>query len=526
MSFIKSYAKDSLLEYPNSRHNRDIFIAVDGEEQATRMALRKIASYNGDSNARNSNSVPFLVCTEMLKMFLSGVHINSKHMIYLMSIAIKQLSMNFVIDRFNHYDTLGFYKRFQQGELPFLHYSKPSINHTSLFRDYSINPFQMEQPIWWASMMSMLGLFDQQLFHYEGALRALNLVSPEQQITRDIFLKFIFDEYSKYVEGKYVLGDIKVKKMKNSIFTLEPFPEDAEIFELMPHNGCSTCSWASMDEICQWFLPRGCPFCKVELELSNFKKITNNDHIEELKVFEDSVSDFRIKTELIKPLEVTSVTNISDKKGIIIMMEGTVGSGKTSARNELISQFREKYPSVYVEVFSPDDINKRNPIGSKPTINGVFIVKENLKKFIQMDKFKIGIIDTCGDIFNKKDPNKMCFDISLNGFDIKYFRPNFNIHDPVGYMSFSLDNVLRRTQHSLSTEYYLNPKSATVATCVKVHFDKAKFLFNRRIGYLVNMNSKLDDILQQIQHEANKYRSSLRTIHSQVEYFISNHVQL
>lgn len=369
----------------------------------------------------------------------------------------------------------------------------------------------MSKEIWFASMMSMVGIFEENLPHYESILRLLNIVEIGQPITRDIFLKYIFDEYRMLVEGKYVLGHVKITQPKISIFTMDPFPDGTNIYELQPHGPCSTLTCCSMDEIQSWFLSHGCPFCRSPLNLDDFKQIEVRNNLKDLETFYDTpFSKVVIKKQVIQ----------SANQGKIIMFKGTVGSGKTSSRNEFVSQLQEKYPSVYVEVFCPDDISKT---GAR---NGVQIIQAKLQEFIQRPGMKIGIIDTCGEQFNERDPNKLCFNISLSDFDIKIFRPNLNEDDLEGYLAFSLYNVLTRTIHSESTDFYLNHHSAGVNTCIKVHANKAHSLFGKRHSFFVNQYAKLEDILRQIEPDAQRYTASLTSVHVQVEDFIANHIQL
>jgi len=501
--------------------NGAIMIGTDLEGQALRIFIRGVADQMGMPDAKNSRYVPLLSCTIMLKMFLTCVDIDSIYMKLLQQIAIKQLSMNFVIGKDSYgkplYESIGFYENFKNGILPPLHFSKPD-NHLSLFTDPHINPFRMEQAIWWASMMAMIGLFDEQLPHYEGALRVINIVEAGTPITRSSFLKFIFDEYSAQVSGNYVLAHVKIRQPRFSIFTMEVIPDDIDIFELQPHgDGCSTMTCASMEEIQNWFLTNGCPFCRHGLDLSNFKQITQTDHIQELEKFNATPSTFKMKASASADSASASSTS---SRGLFIMLQGTVGSGKTCARNELVSQLQEKYPALNVEVFCPDDYSKT---GAK---NGVQIVKTNLQQFIQSPQFKIGIIDTCGDMYREADPNKICFDTSLVDYDIKIFRPNFNVDDPEGYLSFSLENVLNRGMHSSSTDFWLNHHSAGIQTCVSVHSKKTKNLFKKKHNFRVNEKGSLTEILGQIEPNAHRYRSGLLSMNVQVQDFIATNIQL
>lgn len=519
---ISQIVSNTFKGYSNSMTPQGhIMIGTDLDDQALRILIRSIADHMGIRDARNSISVTLLTCSIMLKMFLSGVSIDSIQMRLLRQIAIKQLSMNFVVGKNRatgkpDYDTIGFYENFKNGILPPLHYTKTDT-HFSLYTDKTVNELMMDQPIWWASMMSMVGLFDEQLPYYEGSLRILNIVETGIPITVTDFLKFIYDEYSSRIEGKYILEHVKLTQPKISIFTNEPFPAGVQVFKVIPHNGCTVEQYATMDEIQSWYLQHGCPFCRSrDLNMSYFLPVTLTDNSAELqRVLNIAPSNVRVKQQ-----QQYIPHNVFSSKGIIVMLQGVVGSGKTTSRNELVLQLQEKYPLANVEVFCPDDISKT---GAK---NGVQVIKTNLFQFVQRPGLNIGIIDTCGESFNESDPNKTCFDVSLANFDVKIFRPNFDDRDLEGYLAFSLDNVLSRPMHSSSTDFYLNHHSAGVETCVKVHNAKTRSLIKKKHTFNINQKSSLGDILAKIRPEAERYRLSLPSVYTQVQDFIANHIQL
>ena len=522
--------------YPNSSDKEgNIFLSTTNDnEQATRIAIRSIADEMRIPDAKRSYSVTLLTLSNVLLMFLTGTDINSKHVQRLINISKIQLNMNFMVNR-NTYDSLGFYENFKLGKLPAFHFNNPKINHLSLYQDKMLNPFQMDQPIWFGTMMALLGdeTFNAQLKYYESTIRLLNIVPEGHIITRDLFLKYIYDEYSKYVEGSFVCGTIKYRKMKNSIFTLEPFDNIDDIYEISSHGSgrdkCDTKTWFSSDEIN--FLLRescGCPTCHYPIDRSHFVKLNFDEPEKELKKFYNTISQpiyiKYIHKEVIPieqsiPIEQPVIRTHKKDFLLVVQMNGTVGSGKTSAREILYRQIKDENPTVNIKIFSPDDINKCSLRDCKSSQNGVKIVAQELDKFNKEPGFRIAIIDTCGDIQD-------FFGIRLNNYRVKYFRPNFNPIDQEGYLSFSLYNVLKRESYSSDTNYYLNHIDAGLKTCIKVHFSKAKGLFTRQhISHIVDINASLEDILKQIEPKAMKYASTLLPIESQVSKFINDHLR-
>ena len=527
--------------YPKSKLDGNFFIGISENSQATRIALRAVAGELEYHNARGSPTVIFMVTCQMSLMFLRNISNTSEHMNALRNIAIQQTSMEVMIAP-SKYDGKGCYIHWKNGYLIPMHFSKKD-NHMSLYTDSKINPLQLEPPIWWALMMSMLGIFNEQLSSYEGALKAFNI-----ELNQDAFLKYIYDKYHTYVEGNLIVEKIKTPQMKNSMITLEPFEQGEEIFEFADHGRCSAKVWYSRTEVDTYVSTRGCLYCRHLPEPGQLVRVSFEDSNIKLRNMIAQATPLRVKTEMLAPrvsvpapmqgqmprhrpasaastVSVASsvVASTNPSKGVIVMMRGTVGCGKSSFSRILMKQVREMKFFKSGQQFSPDDHNKKAPQGSKP--NGVNIVRNELRAFINKEGPLFGIIDTCGELYDESNPQKFCFDTSLRDFNVVVVYPNFIESDMKGYLSFSLYNVLKRAMHSPTTDFYLNPVSAGFETCKRVHTDKARALFKHKF-FNVSNATNLADAIRQLEPEYLRYQGSLQSVEACVADFIAKNISI
>jgi hypothetical protein len=287
-----------------------------------------------------------------------------------------------------------------------------------------------------------------------------------------------------------------------------------------------------------WINIKGCPYCK-QFPLSNqLVQVSYVDPVQKIEQLMAQVSHIRVKIELLEPSTVFSYENNfipenSEKptlslrfisvNGVAIVFQGTVGCGKTSFSKELIKQIEESKQFQHVKRISPDDYNKNsNTNGKRP--NAVEICQNEIKDILKKEGSIFLIIDTCGDLYNENDPNKICFNVSLKDLKVIVFKPNFIESDMKGYLSFSLYNVLCRGIHSSETDYYLNPISAGTETCVKVHSNKARALFGNKFFYVSRKNDSLENIKTHIQPQYIRYKNSLPSVQTAVADFIAKHL--
>jgi hypothetical protein len=95
-------------------------------------------------------------------------------------LAICQASESIMIAN-DKYDRYGCFYHWKQGRLIPMSYDD-NKTHTSLFSDERVNFFKLPESLWWALMMSMLGIFDEQLVNYSKALEAYGIEPNERSL--------------------------------------------------------------------------------------------------------------------------------------------------------------------------------------------------------------------------------------------------------------------------------------------------------------------------------------------------------
>lgn len=159
-------------------------------------------------------------------------------------------------------------------------------------------------------------------------------------------------------------------------------------------------------------------------------------------------------------------------KGTLVVLRGTVGSGKTTYAQKIsdfclvnnihcITEGVDKYSQKGYDFKRAANTIKANILG--------------LNKIT--DKQLVVVIDTSGEKHQLN--NVFGVNFQTAGWTVIKHSPNFKegVDNFEQYLSWSLRNVLQRKIHGPDTSYYLNPVSAGLATCIKVHTQKATSLF-------------------------------------------------
>ena len=84
------------------------------------------------------------------------------------------------------YDKQSCYHHWKKGRLIPMSYDNDKT-HTSLFSDDNVNYFKLPESLWWALMMSMLGIFDKQLVNYSTALEAYGIEPNEESLMSYVY---------------------------------------------------------------------------------------------------------------------------------------------------------------------------------------------------------------------------------------------------------------------------------------------------------------------------------------------------
>jgi len=476
----------------------NIFFALSSNEQAIRQGLRSFFGEKaGFKDSINSPSVILGVATHILLFLLCSpnLSLDDFYITKLRKLARIQCGQK-KQEKDKNYSN-SFMEEWKAGNLPTTHHSS-KISHADLFIDSMINPLGLSQTLWWAVMMMILGedLFIGQLAVYQETLQNEGIEGKVSAL-----LDYIRKKYSSNVTGNIHFLTYEKKK---SVITLDDFPEELEVFESLSHinergNNCNTRTHYSSEERIE--LGNKCVWCNktlLEMEFKLVEPILPNQlinlnppkfHRQEITKLNSSLS-----------LKNSSYLSSSSLKRVLIVLEGNVGSGKT---------YFAKLLQEEVEALGGKCLNEGT---DKYCVTGISI-KEAIKRVSnslkEINRIKndllVVIIDTCGE----RNTGNNIFNFSFEGWTIHRIRPNFEATKIKQYLSWSLYNVLSRPLHNPKSNFWLNPESATVEICKKVHTDKGKALFGPNFIEVSHKNN-LYDIMSDIKIEALEYKEYLK----------------
>jgi hypothetical protein len=275
----------SLGRYPNSMSGdrQLVFFGINETsspelEQAIRIAFREYCNYLGYPNSRDSPAVIFHTLNLMSLIMIKSddLTFKNKYINELQKIGIIQTKQNRMIEPKKYGES--FYALWKKGIIPSIHHSRKDT-HLSLYKDRMINPLHLEEPIWWALMMCMLGLFDEQLQAYHLALNLLG-IAPN----KEAFLNYMRRNYSLNIKGNILFETFEQEQ--TSIITFEPFPDDVEVIEVKPHTTelgdiCNPKLQFTHEEILK--CNRKCLYCRTSLEHSDFYVVNRTNNNEKLQ---------------------------------------------------------------------------------------------------------------------------------------------------------------------------------------------------------------------------------------------------
>lgn len=274
----------SLGRYPNSMSGdrQLVFFGINENsspelEQATRIAFREFCNYLGYPNSRDSPSVIFHTLNLMSLIMIKSDNLTffNKYINELQKIGIIQTKQNRMIESKKYGES--FYALWKKGLTPSIHHSRKDT-HLSLYKDKMINPLNLEEPIWWALMMCMLGLFNEQLQVYHLALNLLG-IAPN----KEAFLNYMRKNYSSSIKGNILFETFEPEQ--TSMITFEPFPDDVEVIEVKPHTTelgdmCNPRLQFTHEEILK--CNRKCLYCRTSLEHTDFFVVNRTNNNEKL----------------------------------------------------------------------------------------------------------------------------------------------------------------------------------------------------------------------------------------------------
>ena len=512
-------------------------------EQAIRQAIRSYLEILGFPNAKKSANVIFYISNQMFLMFLAGIDMNSEHMQKLRILARIQASYLTMIGS-GKYDLKGCFERWNDGEIPKLHYSEPKT-HVDLYTDQNINPCKLPQPIWWALQMSMFGIFNEQLSRYEVAIRAI-CDENHMEFSEDNFLAILKAKYKCCVDHRGESMLIKLAEQPKSIFTYDEFPPGSTLMRLKNHMSVSghICSVNQIYSISrsnprsnlvsdsetnpetiseiEWVRSNGCVYCKYHPNESDWEPITELSRsstaskLESIKnakpfTFDSSVlgsiANISSGSSIIQaPVAVFERPKIIPTDQVVCVLQGLIGSGKTTFRKNL-EQYLLKQ-GYKVLVISPDDMqkSKRDPRDINPMIT----------KFLQdFNKQKHALIfDMCNDqgyrlqsMFGRDFSTYTHFEITPN-----FYPDSSNFVD---YLYWSLNNLMKRPAFTPDTDFYLNTIDTNPRICLEVFNKKANGIqkifkiSNTRVAFDTNMTT--EEVIIKVINGAERYAQILAT---------------
>ena len=493
-------------EYPKSKDEKNnVWFGIDQDEQAVRIGLRAFCNEMAGFKNQMGIEVIFYIASMMSLMFIKGVELNTEHMRELKKLAITQLKLDIHLSRTK---CAPLYEILKTKQMPPLHFSD-SKTPTSLYSNTLLNPLKLSESMWWALMMSMVNLFEEQKENFRGIFELLNIQTQQE------FLTHIRETYKENIIGNFQLYDIT--QSKQSVITLDYFDKTEIVYEISDHmteSGyeCRVKSWANEEEL-NYYLNNGCPWCNTSLTRSQFNQVVqqnindisnsekirfsniSNSNIEITQEFKNLKVEEPIKSNQLsiksfnKPLSLK--TNGNQK--FVIFMQGPVGCGKTFFSKKLKNTFELEGKPVLI--LSMDHYTSQG-YDFKPSAD---MITADLKK----SKAKIIVVDLCND--NSINLKKV-FNVNLKNEHCILIRPNFT-NDCIDneellekYLCWSLKNVLQRN----ATDSYLNPVNTSFSKCVEVHFKKTQNLFPRS-NFKNLTNLTYDEIMINIESKSNEY---------------------
>lgn len=194
-------------------------------------------------------------------------------------------------------------------------------------------------------------------------------------------------------------------------------------------------------------------------------------------------------------------------KCVLVVMKGTVGSGKTTFTEQLQKACDSQDVTCIIE-----GVDKYTTKG----FSFKDAQQEIMKNILAINDFDVSkpvvvCIDTCGERTN--NTNMIIFDVDFRGWTRVNVEVNLNRSRIPEYLAWSLRNVLRRGPSSAKSNYNLNPIGASLRTCIDVHTDKAKKLqlTNRHIAHPLThrFGMTVEQAIEQLNEKANSYEDWL-----------------
>jgi hypothetical protein len=204
-----------------------------------------------------------------------------------------------------------------------------------------------------------------------------------------------------------------------------------------------------------------------------------------------------------------------------VFMIGSVGAGKSTAREAMVRELESK--GKVASVVNMDAISKKgqqkqaNAIIQKAVADGKNLAKSKKVPFVV-------IFDICNEKWQPSNPD--CFGIKIRGnYTCVSFMVNFDAKDTEGYRAWSLLKVVDRPPASAADHFWLNPREATLQTCIRVSNEKIANMFETRgIPAIAALDITMSEgaLRARLQPDAERYAKTLLPVEEVVRKFIAD----
>jgi hypothetical protein len=159
-----------------------------------------------------------------------------------------------------------------------------------------------------------------------------------------------------------------------------------------------------------------------------------------------------------------------------------------------------------------EGVDKYCCAGINPREAGIKVTNSLKQAFNSNAKLVVVIIDTCGE----SQTSDIVFGLNFSGWQRHKIMVNlFDDNDKKlvkDYLCWTLHNVLKRTKHSPTTPYWLEPESASVLTCLSVHTKKSQSILQKKAVKVTN-KSTFGEIINDIEEGSIRYQKYLDDNH-------------
>lgn len=218
------------------------------------------------------------------------------------------------------------------------------------------------------------------------------------------------------------------------------------------------------------------------------------------------------------PKPISQPINPSKNKGILVIMKGTVGAGKSTFSAKIKEQIEQLGGYCVVE-----GTDKYCKTGISMPEAQMMVTKELLKAQGVDNKLLVVIIDTCG-TSNYRD---IIFDVNFAGWKKVNYWPNFERSHLKEYFAWTLCNVLKRQKPTEDDTYWLNGEDCSVSHCIDVHRRKAVPLWGKKIPKVFSETpSSKESAMEELRKLVESYEEYLKTrpIDVEVNKFVNEKV--